>query len=298
MPSVPASSRRGQSFILPLISALVITVVFAGCDDTSDPTGPGPNEPEYIETRVVTVGPTLTKCYGVGLRTCMVVDGGLFYDGIEGFEYETGYNYRLRIGKYDPWGGREPPQDAGRYAYRLLEQLEKTAAPSTPVTLTVGAAQVLCTGSDDFCPVVDGAPYDGLINEFEYEAGYYYVLEANRYGDGQYVLTNVVSKTRAEGTEEEITINWGRVECNDGHPGFCKVYNGVPYRGEIVGFHPRHEYGYRLRVEKFSMNPGGMNPGGMNGTPGGPTGSPLVPAYGYRWLETLEETQGGIFGGS
>lgn len=88
----------------------------------------------------------------------------------------------------------------------------------------------------------------------------------------------MVSKTRAEGTEEENTIDWGRVECGDGHPGYCKVYSGVPYRGEIVGFHPRHAYNYRLRVEKFSMSPDSM------------TGSPLVPAYGYRWLETLEET--------
>ena len=61
----------------------------------------------YIEIREVTVGPTLAKCYGVGLQSCMVVDGGLFYDGIEGFEYEAGYDYRLRIGKYDPWDGEE-----------------------------------------------------------------------------------------------------------------------------------------------------------------------------------------------
>ena len=93
--------------------------------------------------------------------------------------------------------------------------------------------------SDDFCPVVNGVPYDDTINDFDYEAGYHYVLEANRYDDGRYVLTSVVSKTRAEGTEEvEITIDWGRVECGDGHPGFCKVYSGVPYRGEIVGFQP------------------------------------------------------------
>ena len=167
-----------------------------------------------------------------------------------------------------------------------MEQLEKTAAPSTAVTLSVGPVRVVCAGSDDFCPVVDGAPYDDYINGFEYEAGYHYVLDANRYGDGRYVMTNVVSKTRAAGAEEEITINWGRVECNDGYPGYCKVYNGAPYRGEIVGFHPRHEYGYRLRVEKFSMFPEGV------------TGLPNVPEFGYRWLETLEETQGGIFSGS
>ena len=277
MPFIPASTYRRRSFV-PIVLG---TLMFAACGDTTDPVGPEPEGPEYIEVRVVTVGPTLAKCYGVGLRTCMVVDGGLFYDGIEGFEYETGYTYRLRIGKYDPWDGGEPPQDASRYAYRLLEQLEKTPAPSTAETLSVGAARVICARSDDFCPVVDGAPYDDYINGFEYEAGYHYVLEADRFADGRYVLTNVVSKTRAEGTEEEITIDWGRVECADGYPGYCKVYNGVPYRGEIVGFHPRHESNYRLRVEKFGMFPEGA------------TGSPNVPEYGYRWLETLEETQGG-----
>ena len=272
MPSWLTSTYRCRSFV----SSLLLVLVFTGCDGSKDPVGP--IEPEYIETRVVTVGPTLTRCYGVGEQSCMIVDGGLFYDAIEGFEYEAGYNYRLRIGKYDPWNGGEPPQDAGRYAYRLLEQLEKSPATSTAVTLSVGPARVVCARSDDYCMVVDGAPYDDHINKFEYEAGYHYVLEANRYGDGRYVSTNVVSKTRAAGTEEEITIDRHRVECGDGYPGFCKVFNGAPYRGEIVGFQPRHDYGYRLRVERFSMFPDGM------------AGSPLVPEYGYRWLETIEQT--------
>lgn len=277
MPSQLNSAYRFQRFV----SFLLWTLVFTGCDGSTDPVGSGPDGQEYIEVQVVTVGPTLAKCYGVGLRTCMVVDGEFFYDGIEGFEYEAGYNYRLRVGKYDPWGGREPPQDASRYAYRLLEPLEKTPASSTPATLSVGPARVVCARSDDYCPVVDGAPHDDYINVFEYEAGYHYVIEANRYGDGRYVMTNVVSKTRAAGMEEVITIDRHRVECGDGYPGYCKVFNGRPYRGEIVGFQPRHEYNYRLRVEKFSMFPEGM------------TGSPNVPAYGYRWLETLEETQEG-----
>ncbi len=289
MPPVPASNYRHQHFVLSLLSVLL----FAGCGNSTDPVGPEPEVPEYIEVRDVTVGPTLAKCYGVGLQSCMVIDGAFFYDGIEGFEYEAGYTYRLRIGKYDPWGGREPPQDAGQYAYRLVEQLEKTTAPSTPATLSVGPARVVCARSDDFCPVVDGAPYDDYINGFEYEAGYHYVLEADRYGDGRYVLTNVVSKTMATGTEEEITIDWGRIECDDGNPGYCKVYNGTPYRGEIVGFQPRHEYGYRLRVEKFSMFPDGVGE-----SPEDMIGSPNVPGYGYRWLETIEEVQGGAFSGS
>ena len=250
-------------------------LALAGCGGST-----GPGGPAYLEVVEVTVGPTLAKCYGVGLQSCMVVNGGLFYDGIEGFEYEAGYDYRLRVGKYDPWGGGEPPQDAGRYAYRLLEQLEKTPAQAAPVTLSVGPARVVCARSDDFCPVVDGAPYDDLVNSFEYEAGYHYVLDTNRYGDGRYVLSEVVSRTRAAGTEDEITIDRHRVECDDGYPGYCKVVNGAPYRSEIVGFHPRHEVDYRLRVERFDMFPEGM------------TGSPDVPTHGYRWLETLEATPG------
>ena len=248
----------------------LLILVFAGCDPSTEP------HAGYLEIREVTVGPTLAKCYGVALQSCMVVDGWFFYDGIEGFEYKAGYDYRLRIGKYDPWGGAEPPQDASRYAYRLLEQLEKTPAPSTPATLSVAPTRVLCARIDDFCLVVDSVPYADMITGFEYEAGYHYVIEADRYEDGRYVLREVVSRTAATGTEEEIIIDPHRVECGDGYPGYCKVVNGAPFRGEIVGFDPRHDYGYRLRVERFSMFLDGM------------TGE--VPAYGYRWLETLEHT--------
>ena len=261
-----------MSVIAGQLHFCLATLVLVGCDLLG---------PEYLETREVTVGPTLAKCYGVGLQSCMVVDGGLFYDGIEGFNFEPGYDYRLRIGKYDPWGGSEPPQDAGRYAYRLLEQLEKTPAPSTPATLSVGPTRVTCIRGDDFCLVVDGGLYDDMITSFEYEAGDHYILDANRYRDGRYVLSEVSSRTRAAGTEEEITIDRHRVECDDGHPGYCKVINGTPFRGEIVGFQPLHDYDYRLRVERFDMFPEGM------------TGAPYVQAYGYRWLETLERTPSG-----
>ena len=93
---------------------------------------------------------------------------------------------------------------------------------------------------------------------------------------GRYVLREIASKSEASGAEEEITVDRHRVECGDGHPGYCKVVNGAPFRGQIVGFHPRHDYDYRLRVERFGMFPDGT------------AGSPEVPVYGYRWLETLE----------
>ncbi|WP_419165379.1 hypothetical protein [Candidatus Palauibacter sp.] len=56
--------------------------------------------------------------------------------------------------------------------------------------------------------------------------------------------------------------------------------NRAPYRSEIVGFERRHELDYRWRVERFEM------------VPEGTTGAPRVPAYGYRWIETLAAAPG------
>ena len=79
--------------------------------------------------REVVVGPEQVECTGAAPQRCLVVDGELFYDAIEGFRYEAGYRYRLRIEEYDRWPGQaEIPQDAGRYGYRLLELLEKRPA--------------------------------------------------------------------------------------------------------------------------------------------------------------------------
>ena len=257
----------------PLIFVL-LTLSFAACDDSVGP--------RYIEIIEVTVGPTLAKCYGVGERTCMVVDGSLFYDGIDGFTFEPGYTYRLRIGKYDPWDGEEPPQDAGKYAYRLLERLERTRAASTPVTLSVGPTRVKCLNADDFCMLVDGAPYDDIITNFEYEAGYYYTLNVNKYGAGRHVLGEIVAKTEAAGTqEEEITVGPGRIKCDENSSISCNVVNGAAFRSEIVDFQPVHGYSYRLRVERFSMFLDGVTAASSN-----------IPTFGYRWLETLERNPG------
>ena len=76
----------------------------------------------------VTIGPELVDCVGVAPMRCMVVDGGLFYDEIEGFEHEAGFRYRVRMERYDPWGGEPPPADASAWGYRLVEVLDKVRA--------------------------------------------------------------------------------------------------------------------------------------------------------------------------
>ncbi len=91
----------------------------------------GSGEPangDGVKIMEVTVGPDLVDCVGVGPRKCLVVDGKLFYDGIDGFKHDEGCTYRLKIERYDAFPGqKEPPQDASRYGYRLIEVISKTS---------------------------------------------------------------------------------------------------------------------------------------------------------------------------
>ncbi len=76
----------------------------------------------------VSVGPERVYCEGSAPMMCMMVDGELFYDEIDGFEHEAGYRYRLRMERYDRWLGQETPADASKYGYRLIEVVEKARA--------------------------------------------------------------------------------------------------------------------------------------------------------------------------
>ena len=103
---------------LRTLCIVTVVVLAVACGSSKDD--------EVLE---VTVGPELKECIGVGPMQCMVVDGKLFYDRIDGFDYEQGYVYKLKIERYDAWPDREePPQDASRYGYRLIETISKTPA--------------------------------------------------------------------------------------------------------------------------------------------------------------------------
>ena len=94
--------------------------------DVSGPDVSGPDVNGMVLE--VTVGPEMEDCVGSAPMRCLVVDGELFYDSIEGFEHDEGYEYRLRIERYEAWPGEEPPQDASRYGYRLIEVVGKERA--------------------------------------------------------------------------------------------------------------------------------------------------------------------------
>ena len=72
-------------------------------------------------------------CVGVMPQKCLQVkfseseDWSNFHDAIEGFDYEQGYLYRLKVEKIQV---ENPPADASSIRYRLVELLDKTKAPT------------------------------------------------------------------------------------------------------------------------------------------------------------------------
>ena len=85
------------------------------------------------ETEIIMIGPYTQRCHGAhGERDCLMVREAdssrweFFFDGVEGFDFEPGFIYTLEVRLED----RGPYiQDVGRYAYHLVEIIEKKKAP-------------------------------------------------------------------------------------------------------------------------------------------------------------------------
>ena len=118
---------------------------------------------------VMSIGPEPVDCVGVGRTQCLVVNGELFYDDIEGFEHQYGRYYKiiaertLRFGTDDP---ERIPQDASIYRYELQKilsitetDLSRANKPSsqTPDPSTVETLDVLSATSTDVSTSTDAA---------------------------------------------------------------------------------------------------------------------------------------------
>ena len=272
---------------LVLLAALVGVFSLLACAGPSTgvigqtpetPLGALSREADAGETLEVTVGPARQECYGPFRRMCLIVDGNFFYEEIDGFTHEPGYEYHLRVQRYDAFPGQtEPPQDTGRYGYRLVEEVSRTRVSGEVIEAAVAPARVTCPKSDDICLLVGGEPQRGTISGFEFQGGYDYVIRYERYADGSRRLLEIISQTPAKAVREEITVGAWRVECREDAPitAACIVVNGEPYYGNIEGFDRRHGYEYTLLVDKYDLMPGVAIP------------PPEIAKYGYRLVAVL-----------
>ena len=114
---------HGRHCAAHIVSFLAIAaVLLSGCANLS-----GPDE------RVITmdVAAQRVPCMGIVPQECLSVRQEqdtawtLFYDPIDGFQFESGFEYTIRVAVRTV---SNPPADGSSLAYRLLEILRKVPA--------------------------------------------------------------------------------------------------------------------------------------------------------------------------
>lgn len=114
---------RLRLLLLPLLAVLLGSAAGCCCGI--------PTDAAQAEEVTLYVAPFTRECRGMVVMQCMQVkqrpqdDWQNFFDEIEGFTYEPGYAYRLRVLKRPV---ADPPADGSSVSWHLLEVQEKTPA--------------------------------------------------------------------------------------------------------------------------------------------------------------------------
>ena len=109
---------------------VMIALLFLSACGVENPFSLLVDEGEHIE--IITIGPYTERCQGFIEQDCYLEyneESGrweLFYENIQGFDFEPGYIYTLKVRLED----RDIEiQDVGRYAYHLVKVIDKKKAP-------------------------------------------------------------------------------------------------------------------------------------------------------------------------
>lgn len=78
------------------------------------------NKTVYEEELLFKIGPEKINCANENNQECLVVDGELFYDDIEDFYFEPGFEYQVRVKK------TVSSDDSSTVKYKLIDILSKT----------------------------------------------------------------------------------------------------------------------------------------------------------------------------
>ena len=95
-------------------------------------------EKEALKIRTLYIGAEQVDCVGVAPQKCLLVKEGIddeytyFYDSIEGFEWQSGYEYELIVAITEV---ENPPADGSSYSYQLVEVVNQIAVSPEIVDL-------------------------------------------------------------------------------------------------------------------------------------------------------------------
>ena len=156
----------------PLLIVTILIILLAACSAASG------------EEKTIFVGPTMVECEGEGPQQCLLIkenaedDWQLWYEPIEGFDYQEGFVYELKVEEKTI---ENPPAGASSLKLVLVEEVSRE--PVAIRTIYIGPERVECQGEGpQLCyqykekPEDDWLLYYSEIDGFDYEAGYVYEL--------------------------------------------------------------------------------------------------------------------------
>jgi hypothetical protein len=126
-PMIPLAGGTAMRHVLRVCAIVVALAIAAGCKDHPDPEISEASSGDSVRTFFVSH--TKVDCVGVAPMKCLQIresrgaDWTLFYSQIEGFDYEEGYDYELRVRLEEV---ENPPADAASIRYELVELVSKT----------------------------------------------------------------------------------------------------------------------------------------------------------------------------
>ncbi|HQY91879.1 META domain-containing protein [Caldilinea sp.] len=127
-------------FGMMITGAVALLFTLGACQPVSDA-----RTTNAASEKTLFVGPEMVDCVGVGPQQCMLVKENpgdeyqFFYSRIDGFEYEPGYTYELRV-LVEPV--ENAPADASSLKYTLIEVVSKE-----PVMADAADVETAETGS-------------------------------------------------------------------------------------------------------------------------------------------------------
>lgn len=130
--------------VTPLCTLILMSIAVSACNplpNNATPASeasasPSPSasvtpEPDAEQTYTLYINSQKVDCVGVGPQKCLQIrrsedeSWSFFYDNIEGFTFEPGFVYTLRVSEEEI---KNPPADASSKRIKLEEVISKTAS--------------------------------------------------------------------------------------------------------------------------------------------------------------------------
>lgn len=153
--------KRSNWFVLVfLVAGLALLVACGGADPTppeSLPDEAAPPSAAEGELKTLFVGPELVDCVGVAPMECMQVrenpneDYTFFYQQIEGFTFEPGYEYELLVRVTNV---ENPPADGSSLRYTLVSVVNQTPMADSALPADVSTPSTAVVAPADETPLV------------------------------------------------------------------------------------------------------------------------------------------------